>query len=186
MINLLPPAYKKQLAASRTNTLLRRYVVFLFVLVFIVLAEIGGVYFFIATERGRNQAAVERNHNKTAEYATVKREATEFKANLTTAKAILDQQVSYTRLIKLIADRLPPNVIIEQLNIDPTTFGTPTTLSIRAKGYNDAIALRNRLNDSAIFSSVSFQSITLQDKDTGSYPYTSTYSVTFKKGIGQQ
>ncbi|RKW01188.1 MAG: hypothetical protein D8B38_04620, partial [Candidatus Saccharimonas sp.] len=66
------------------------------------------------------------------------------------------------------------------------TFGTPTTLSIRAKGYNDAIALRNRLNDSAIFSSVSFQSITLQDKDTGSYPYTSTYSVTFKKGIGQQ
>ena len=54
MINLLPPAYKKQLAASRTNTLLRRYVVLLFVLVFIVLAEIGGVYFFIATERGRN------------------------------------------------------------------------------------------------------------------------------------
>ena len=101
-------------------------------------------------------------------------------------KTILDQQVSYTRLIKLIADRLPPNVIIEQLNIDPTTFGTPTTLSIRAKGYNDAIALRNRLNDSAIFSSVSFQSITLQEKDAGSYPYTSTYSVTFKKGIGQQ
>ena len=179
MINLLPPAYKKQLTASRTNTLLRRYVVLLFVLVFVVLAEIGGVYFFIATERGRNEAAVERNHNKTAEYATVKREATEFKANL-------DQQVSYTRLIKLIADRLPPNVIIEQLNIDPTTFGTPTTLSIRAKGYNDAIALRNRLNDSAIFSSVSFQSITLQEKDAGSYPYTSTYSVTFKKGIGQQ
>ena len=176
MINLLPPAYKKQLAASRTNTLLRRYVVLLFVLVFVVLAEIGVVYFFIATERGRN---------KTAEYATVKREATEFKANLTTAKAILDQQVSYTRLIKLIADRLPPNVIIEQLSIDPTTFGTPTTLSIRAKGYNDAIALRNRLNDSAIFSSVSFQSITLQEKDAGSYPYTSTYSVTFKKGIGQ-
>ena len=168
MINLLPPAYKKQLAASRTNTLLRRYVVLLFVLVFVVLAEIGGVYFFIATERGRNEAAVERNHNKTAEYATVKREATEFKANLTTAKAILDQQVSYTRLIKLIADRLPPNVIIEQLSIDPTTFGTPTTLSIRAKGYN------------------SFQSITLQEKDAGSYPYTSTYSVTFKKGIGQQ
>ena len=54
MINLLPPAYKKQLTASRTNTLLRRYVVLLFVLVFVVLAEIGGVYFFISTEHGRN------------------------------------------------------------------------------------------------------------------------------------
>ncbi len=185
MINLLPPTYKKQLVASRTNTLLRRYVVLLLILVGVILAEISAVYFFIAAERRSNQETVDHNTRKTAEYANVKQQATTFRTNLKTAKTILDQQVSYTQLIKIIADRLPANVIIDQLSIDPATFGTPTTLSIRAKNYNDAINLRNRLNDSTIFSSVSFQSITLQEKG-GTYPYVSVFSVTFRKGIGQQ
>ncbi|MFZ1243064.1 MAG: PilN domain-containing protein [Candidatus Saccharimonas sp.] len=185
MINLLPPSYQKELAASRTNTLLRRYVILLFGLVIIMMAEVGVVFFFLNTVKVQNQARIDENNQKTASYSSVKKEADEFRNNLTTAKKILGQQVSYTQLIKLLSDLLPPNVVIDQLSLDPSTFGVPTTLSVRAKGYNDAIVFRAKLNESAIFSSVNFQSITLQEQDTTGYPYTSTFNVTFKKGLGQ-
>lgn len=185
MINLLPPSYQKELVASRTNTLLRRYVVLLFGLVIIMMIELGIVYFFLNEARAQNQARINENNQKTVAYSSIKKEADEFRDNLATAKTILGKQTSYTQLIKLLSDLLPPNVVIDQLSLDPATFGVPTTLSVRAKGYNDAITFRNKLNESAIFSSVNFQSITLQEEDTTGYPYTSTFNVTFKKGLGQ-
>lgn len=183
MINLLPPTARKELVASRTNTLLLRYVFLLLSLVGLLIVEMAVVFVFLSTSKASNQATITENASKTAAYASTSQQADAFKSNLAVAKVILSKQVPYTKILQVLSDAMPPGTIIDKISIDPSTFGAPTTLSIRAKNYDDAIALRNNLNKSTAFSDVNFQSITLQQQDKTGYAYTATLNVTFKKEV---
>ncbi len=183
MINLLSPDDRRQIAASRTNSLLLRYIFLLALLVAVMMLEMGGVYLLLTNEKARNESVISDNNQKTVTYAETKQRAAKFESDLATAKYILGQQVPYTKILTSIAQALPSEAVVDTLDLDPATFGSPTTLTIRTKSYSSAINVKASLQESKVFSDVSFQSVAQADNDTDGFPYTATYNVTYSKDI---
>lgn len=183
MINVLPPSEKRELTASRTNSLLLRYTFLMAAFVVLVTLEMIGVYFILEGSKLSYQRTIDENQRAVSSQSAVESQATEFKTNLATAKTILDRQVHYTSIIKTISDLVPAGVIIDTLTVDPATFDTPTTLDIQVKSYNDAITFKNKLDKSGKFTNVSFKNITLKSSSNEAYKYTATLNLTFSKEL---
>ncbi len=179
MINLLPPEEKRQLRAARTNTLLLRYNIFLVgALAFLALA-IGVTYFYLSSTRAGAESVISENRARVADFAEVQSNADIFKANLSTAKQILDNEVTYTKVMLSIAALMPSGTVLDKINLDSQTFGTETTLAARATSYENALKIKEAFETSPLFSNVHFQSI----GSGGQAPYTLTVNlnVTIKK-----
>lgn len=181
MINLLPPADKRQIRAGRSNALLLRYNVLLLVAVAFLMAAIGVVYVYLGNTKLGAEQVIKENQAKVADFADTEKEANEFKNNLAIAKQILDKEVIYTKVILEISALLPKGVVLDNLNLDAKTFGTQTTLSAHAKTVNDAIALKTSFQNSPLFSDVNFQSISTEDAEADDYPIRVSLNVTINK-----
>lgn len=184
MINLLPPNQRKELAAARTNTLLLRYVILLGILIGIIIVEIGIVYVILNNDKNNNQATINDNNAKTANYAPIKKQADEFRTNLLIAKYILGKQIPYTTLMLAIANGLPEGAVIDQLALDPNSFGKPTTLTVKTTSYEMAIQIKTALqqimvNKTPLFSDVSFESVSSSESATDQYAFSAVYNVTY-------
>lgn len=186
MINLIPLDDRKQLAAARTNTLLLRYIILIAIVITLLIVEMVGVYFIVSAGKTSNEQIISENEAKTAQYASVKQQATAFQSNLSTAKYIIGKQVPYTTLMLALANNLPSGAVIEKLTIDPTTFGTPSLLTVRTTSYDNAVAVKSALQQAKVgknnlFTSVSFQSVSSSEGDKTGYPFTAAYNVTYSK-----
>jgi Tfp pilus assembly protein PilN len=182
MINLLPREEKRQLRAARTNTLLIRYNSALLAAIGFLGIAIGITYLYLSSTKAAAELTMSENIARVSSYASVEAEAQQFRNNLSTAKQILDHEVTYTKVILEIAKLLPPGVVLENLNLDAQTFGTETTLIAQAKDYASALALKDSFQGSPLFSDVHFQSIASNDAtDAGQYPVTVNLNVTIKK-----
>lgn len=184
MINLLPPEEKRQLRAARSNTLLLRYnFLLLGALAFLLLAT-GVVYFYLSSVKATAEQTVAENKSKVGGYASVQQQADSFRSSLMTAKQILGDSVSYTKVILAISQLLPPGVVTDNLSLDAKTFGTPTTFTAKAKSYDAALALKDSLEKSPLFSDVHFASIS--GGGESSYPINVTLNLTIQKDAAKQ
>ena len=184
----MPPEDRRQLAAARTNTLLLRYTILFFLVIVFLCLEMVAMSFVISTGKAHDQDVIRENELKTAEYAPVKQQAETFRANLATAKYILGRQVPYTTLILGLANGLPDGAVLDKLAIDPLTFGTPTTITVKTTSYDRSIAVKTalqniKINNTPLFSSVKFDSVASQPNAQGPYPVTAIYSVTYSKAV---
>lgn len=182
MINLLPHEEVRQLRAARTNVLLVRYNILLAVAVVFLLVAISITYFQLTRSKEIAQDTIDQNTTRSSSFAPVENQAKQFRTNLGTAKQILDREVTYTNVVLAIAKVLPSGVILDNLNLDAQTFGTPTTLVAHAKTYESALALKESFQTSKLFSDVHFESISSGDASaTPDYPVTVNLSVTIMK-----
>ena len=187
MINLMPPEERRQLAAARTNTILLRYTIIMGVLICVIILELLAMYFVINLGKAQNESTISSNTTKTQQYLPVQQQADTFNTNLKTAKYILSKQTPYTDLITSIANCLPKGAVINTLELDPATFGTPTTLTVMTTSYQKAIDIKTSLQNAKmlgktpLFTSVSFQSISQQQGGSSSYPFTAIYNITYSK-----
>jgi len=184
MINLLPPEEKKQLRAAQSNVLLLRYnEALVFAVAFLVIA-LGVVYVYLSNANTAGQKTITDNRAKVADYAPVQAEATQFRDNLSTAQQILNSQITYSKVIIDIAQLMPQGTVLQNLNLNAATFGTPTQLIALAKDYSSALALKDSFQKATIFSDVHFDSITSSASSGSSgntYPMVVTLDVTIKK-----
>lgn len=183
MINLLPPDSKKQLRAARSNRLLLRYNILLLVAFLFLLGAIGTVYVFLSSAKANAESTIEYNRSKVSDYAATESQANSFRQNLSSAKQILDSDIAYTKVILEISQVLPKGVVLDTLSLDSKSFGNPTTLAARATDYSTAIALKNSLQSSSLFTDVSILSVT--GGGDGSYPISVSLSVTIRKDAAQ-
>lgn len=187
MINLLPETNKADIRAARVNVLLMRYIIIMIVAVIILAGLLIAAFVVLDTTKSSAEAKVAQNQERVRNYGTIKAEADSFRADLATAKSILDGDVNFTKLIYRIASIIPPNVVIDGLTLDPKSFGTPTTLNAEAKTFADVTKLKNAMiQNSDIFSDVQLQTVTTEESGSaGSYPVKITMSVTISKGALQ-
>lgn len=181
MINLLPATEKRQLQAARTNTLLIRYNIALLVAIAFLGLAMAVVYFYLGATKATAEQTIADNRVKAASYAEVQSQAQVFRSNLSIAKQILGSEVTYSKVILSIASLMPAGTILERLNLDSSTFGTPTVLVAQAKSYENALALKDAFQKSSLFSDVHFQSIAASPAGETTYPFTVNLAVTFKK-----
>jgi Tfp pilus assembly protein PilN len=184
MINLLPDTNKHEIRAARTNILLMRYIVIMFVAIVVLAGLLIGAYIVLNNARNDAQVKVNENEQRVADYKNVKAKADAFRTDLTTAKSILNSDVSYTKLIYRIASITPPNVVLDSLNLDPKTFGSSATMSASAKTFADATKLKDAfIRSDDIFTNVQLQTIKTGDSATigDEYPVKVVLSVVINK-----
>lgn len=177
----MPMNDRKQLAAARTNTLLLRYTVLLGVFIVVLVIEIIGVYIVMNIGKSQNEATITDNESKAVGFAKTQQQATMFESNLATAKYILDKQVPYTDIILALSHSLPAGASINTFTINPTSFGTPTTLSVTTSSYEAAINVKaslqaGEMNGKKLFSDVSFVSVSKVEGQGFTAIYDITYS----------
>ncbi|MDN5819365.1 MAG: PilN domain-containing protein [bacterium] len=170
MINLLPPAQKRQIRTARYNVVLLRYNIILVAAAIFIALGVLGVYFVMIGTQASARETEQENQAKVADYQKVEEEANEFKANLATAKSILSGNINYSDSIIKIASTIPSGVVIDQLSLDASAFGSPTSLQANAKSYDRAIALKEAFQKSSLFSDVHFESISYAESGTEKYP----------------
>jgi Tfp pilus assembly protein PilN len=180
MINLLPEESKKEIRAARTNVTLLNYIIILFLgIAFLVLICIG-VYFVLTNTQADAERLINVSKSKSASYTSVAAQGSALRAGLSSAKTILDQEVVYTKILTGIAALMPSGVVLNSLNLSPSVFGTPTTLQFFAKTTKDALALKDSVQTSPLFSNVSFQTLS-NSSQSSDYPVSATLSVTINK-----
>jgi Tfp pilus assembly protein PilN len=184
MINLLPQEEKRQLQAARSNTLLIRYNILLLGVVAFMGIAIAVTYVFLNSAQQRAQQTIQENNAKATQYASIQSQAQLFRQHLATAKQILDNEVTYSKVVLDISKLIPSGVVLENLALDSQTFGTETTLVAMAKNYSSALALKDSFGSSSLFSDVHFQSITAGGSDT-TYPVTVNLNITIKKEVAK-
>lgn len=181
MINLLPPDQLRELRAARANTLLLRYNIFLVgILVFVVLALIV-VYFYLTTIQSAAETTKRDNDAKVTSYAHINTEATAFRSDLANAKSILDKEATYSKTVLMIASQLPSGVVLDTLNLDASTFGTPTVLALKARDQNAALAAKEAFQKSPLFSDVHFTSLSTSKGSSDNYSVVANLSVVISK-----
>lgn len=179
MINLLPPETKSQIKAARANRLLLRYNIILLSAIGFLLAAAGLVYVYLVSAKSSAETAIQDNLAQVSNYSVIESDASSFRQNLSSAKQILDNDVTYSKVILEIASVLPSGVVLDTLSLDSATFGTPTTLNARVRNYDTVLRLKDALQASSLFSDVSIQTISTGGE--GSYPLNASLSVTIRK-----
>lgn len=179
MINLLPPDHRSQLRAAQANTLLLRYNIAMFAAFIFLALALGFVYIYLMNSKTSAERTIAENQAKVGSYAQVQSEAEAFRSSLTTAKQVLDKEVTYSKTVLAIAQLMPKGTILQDLSLDVATFGTPTTLTLQAKDYNTALAIKDTFQTSPLFSNVHLESISQGTE--GAYPYSVTLNLTISK-----
>lgn len=185
MINLLPDNEKREIRAARTNVLLLRYNFLLVVVAALLLAGCGIVYAALSAGKATAEETNRSNISRASEFASTKKQADEYRQNLETAKKILNNEVIYTDLAFSITKLLPAGVVLDNLTLSSSDFGTQTTLSAHGKDYDAATAMKAAFEASNLFSDVHFQTITLGDTAGTGYPIGITINVTINKATQQ-
>ena len=179
MINLLPPEHRHQLRAAQANTLLLRYNIAMFAALIFLGATLGVVYIYLTASKTNAEKTIAENQAKVGSYAEVENQAQAFRSSLTTAKQILDKDITYSKTVLAIAQLMPKGTVLQDLSLDVATFGTPTSLVVQAKDYETALALKDTFQTSPLFSDVHLESISQGSGD--GYPYTVTLNLTISK-----
>ena len=191
MINLRPESHINQLRAAQHNTLILKYIFLSLVTLVLFVGIHVFTYTILKISEDSSNSITEENKSKISEYTNIKQTAQKYKANLSTAKALLNQNVSYTTGLFNIAYYIPKNVILQNIDLSPESIGVPVTLTARAKSYNDGIKLKDSLiksditKDASLLNLIDERSNTNNGGDTGfsgiqkDYPFSVSINVIF-------
>ncbi len=186
MINLLADDHKREIRAARINVILIRYISMLAVAFLVISSLLVGVFIVLGNVERAAILKTSENNAKVAAFASTKQAADDFRTDLSTAKSILDKEITYSNLIYKIAESLPSGITIDALDLDSTTLGTPITMNANGKSYEDGVRLKNSFeNTPELYSGVSLESITSSEGDKSSYPFKIKLKVTINKVAAQ-
>lgn len=185
MINLIPTEEKRQIRAARVNTILLRYT-FIMLLAGAFLALIlAGSYFLLTMTKNSADELIVANDTSTGEFAGTQQEIDALSSELTEAKTVLDNQISYSDTLARIGAAMPAGTVVESLALAPEYFsGTPMTVTIYAADDTIASNLQGQLSISPYFTSVSINS-TSADEGIEGYPVSVEVSWVLDRRISQ-
>lgn len=189
MINLLPYDTKKQIRAARTNSILIKYLFISLAAAAFVLLSCLMVYILLLNSppKTNTNSTITTTSNSVQssdeEYATQKSRLDSIYASFSATKPILQQQISFSDIITSIGENLPANVIIENLSLNSSNIGSPTTLAAKAKSSSDIAKIKDNLQKSPIFTNVSVQSEKTNASDTSGYPVSANINITINRGV---
>ena len=187
IVNLLPYKSKLQNNAAKANVILVKFTAILgLAAIFLAFASFA-TWMFLNNMEMDAIANTKTNTTSSKTYDSYKAQAQALVASINTGKNILDRQTSYSDIIMGLASYMPAGVVIESLSLDSTTFGTPMSLTLRAKSINNITRFKDAITNqgSVIFSGYTLQSSTTVQNDTSGYNTRASISLTINKGIQQ-
>lgn len=183
MINLLPYENKQIIRAGRANNLLVRYV--LLTLSALVLLVIVLVFSWVLLNGIKNtaQAEIDQSNISGLQLSDELKQIESFEQNLATAKDILDSEINYSAILLRYAAVIPKGTIIDQIVLDPSIVGTPSSFTAKAKTSSDVLELKRALSESEYFDDVYFTQIARISDPASGYRYSVQISLTVNESL---
>lgn len=187
MINLLPDERKRDIIAGRTNVILLRYNILTLFSVVGLAGICAMFYMILQMNYDKALADSQSNSSKANSYTDVRKQADEYRKNLTLASSILNGSVNYTPVIFNLAKLLPDGVILDSVGLSSADFGQQINFTAHAKNIAQATKLKENFQQSPMLSNVYFQSLTDQSSTSGDagknndYPIAITISLKIDK-----
>ena len=182
MINLLPREDKREVYAGRSNSLLVRYVFLMLAVIAVIILMLVGVYVYLGIIKSNAQTRITSSQSEHQALVKSEQEINTFRSNLATAQQILDKRVDYSAVILRVAAAIPDGIVLDNLALDPSTFGTPTEISVNADSEQAILNMKNTFNQSRYFSDAHINTISKSETEGGS-AYMGTLTVTFSKEL---
>ena len=159
MINLLDANAKRELKAARLNVVLVTYcAVVLLALICVALLALFSHWWLSNQTTLANQVKA-TNEAKTAPYADVRAQAADFSANLGKIQSVLTGHSHYSTALLNIAASLPSGAKISSVSLSPTFVTTPLSITAITPTNQSALALKEKLSTSPIYSKVTLDSV---------------------------
>lgn len=186
MINLMPNDEKTQLRAARTNSLLIRYMFTILGAGAFLMLILSGSYFLLNLTKTSAEGLIAANDTKASVYSETEDQIKKLSADLTDAKNLLDQQLSYSKALQNLGSLTPKGVVMKEISLKPTSFDgtTPTTIELYATNRDLAATIEQQFKASPYFSSVTFGTVSETDGIKG-YPVSATLTVVMNRSIAQ-
>lgn len=182
MINLLPDATKKEIRSARVSVILARYIIVALLASGFLALLLAGSYFALAQTQSSAQQIIDTDETKAEVYNSTKAEVSQLSANLAETKNILDQEVRYSKVLVNIGQQMPAGTVLEDIALDANSFtGAPLSLKAYAKTNAAAVALRENIQSSPIFTNVNFESIDSISGGIEGYPVSVSMTVSITK-----
>ena len=185
MINLLPEPYKVQLRAARTNVLLIRYtIIVVLAFAFLALILIGAI-FLLSQTRLSSEQLIAANDTKAAQFGDTSQEISRLTQSLSTSKQVLDQQISYSKVLQSVASLLPAGSVIGKIELTDESFDSaPTNLTVYAVDNETAVQVGQKFQTATGFRGAKIDSIS-ETAGIEGYPVSATLTVSFARSVGQ-
>lgn len=183
MINLLPPAEKKEVRAARANTLLFRYMILSLIAVVFIVSAMGFVYLQLQNEGVSADKTKAANESKAAGFAQTQQQATDLRNGLTNAKKVFDSEIRYSKALVNFSSIIPDGAYISTIQLDADSFDKPKTWLFNIQGEKAASELRDNFLKSPYFTNVTLGKVMTSSDST--YAYTIEVTATMKKSIAQ-
>lgn len=180
MINLLPYDLKKELKASRINSILLSCILILCFAIGFLILTCATTFLLIENSRTINEelARTSQTTNASSNSTQQVQTATD---NLDTTKQILEQQISYSALLQAFGGALPTGVILESLNVNNDNINQPLNLQIRATSNDKISEMTSKFQSSTVFTSYELVS-SKTDNSNVKYPVTANIKLSIRKG----
>lgn len=186
MINLLPGEKKAEIRAARTNVLLLRYSGIILLAIIFILGSMYVSRTVLSFTKTSSEEVIASNDIKAGVYSSTKAQVDTLSASLAETKTILDQEVLYSKVFLNIGQLMPPGTIFDKLALEASSFsGAPVSTKAYARTSADVLALRQRFENSPIFSSVTFQTISESGSGINGYPVSVDMTFTLNKAAVQ-
>lgn len=178
MINLLPTDFKKQLRASRTNLIMAKYIIVL--IIAIVFLGAGCLAVNMNLDNIKKMYDNDSRPVTTSSPANYSARIEEAREHLANSIEIINQQVSYNKILLALAETLPNGVIVSSLVIDSNIISLPVTIKLRAQSQDSVASLNSRFQSSSSFRNYQLLSSNNTSIDPD-YPIDLTISVSINK-----
>lgn len=188
MINLIPPAVKKQFLFARRNTFLVRYAVGAGIGFLIVVAVIVAGYLFLRQEISSYNDSIATAEAELAadkEKETIAR-VNEISSSLKLVVNVLGEEVLFSELLRQVGAAMPSGTVLQNLSLSSELSGA-IDLQAGAVDYTSASQVQLNLQDpeNRIFDTADLVSISCDDgADDSQYPCTVVLRAQFTKDNG--
>ena len=183
MINLLPDETKLQLRAAHTNIILVKYMAILGIAFAFLALSCTASYLFLANNKAEKEKLEDNSQSTTFLYNIAQKKLSTIQTNLSTAKTILDHQISYSDIITGIAAAFPSGIKLDKLTIDSSTIGTPMTILARARSASNVPQIKDNFLKSSLFSNYNLNSVITDNSKSSEFPVIISISITINKGV---
>ncbi len=187
MINLLPLKTKKQIRAARTNSVLIYYIFILAFAVAFLTIYTFRVYGFLSENKSTSSAPTDSEQIELSNNLNqLKSQANIINTNISNAKEVMNQQISYSSIIMAIAEALPSGVKLDELSLNSKNLNSGSPITFRATAPKDTdvavLGAGPGFQKNPIFS---YYNLVSSEKDLSNGTYAILISVNINKDMAK-
>lgn len=181
MINLLPPEVVKELRATRTNTMLRKYLITSILALVVVATAVAGAFYINQQNLQAYQQEREESRRELASLSEVKKRIAEYNGELKVAESAIKNEARMSVLIANLSSVLPPGSVLSGIAFNVESLEEPAVIQAQVDSFNKAGVLKRNFDQSEFFTEVVLQQVSRadgEDEAPSAYPFNVQLQVT--------